>query len=134
MLSEHHYWMFGNALLLFLDAEALCILGLHLWFRRYEFSFVKHGVSLAFFIYVTGHMVFRVVAWELWRQMGTLDIRIVAANFLRLWNTPLLKTASLLDIIGLIMITAVLTWNIRYLWVYATSVAIILAMASTLLT
>lgn len=133
MLTEHQYWMFGNGLLLVLDIEALIILGLHLWYRRKEFTFPKHGVSLAFFIYILGHMIFRTIAWEMWREVGTThDLQTVTIRVLWLFSLPVLKASSLLNIVGLIMIMAVLTWNVRYLWIVATTAAIALAFAASL--
>lgn len=132
MLSESHYWMFGNALLLLLDLEALLILLLHLWVNRREFSFQRHGVSLAFLVYIFGHSVFRFMAWYMWMLVSTdPNIEDVAVRMLTIYNHPLLKGASLLDMIGLIMIVSVLTWNVRFMWLYASSVAIALAIVST---
>lgn len=135
MLSEAHYWMFGNALLLVLDFEALIILGLHLWFRRSEFSFAKHGVSLAVFVYVFGHFIFRIIAWELWREVShSHTLNDVVMEAMQLFDTPLIKFASLLTIAGLVMIMAILTYQVQTLWMYATAFAVILAAVSTILT
>lgn len=132
MLSEPHYWMFGNALLLLLDLEASLILMLHLWVNRREFSFQCHGVSLAFLVYIFGHSVFRFMSWYIWLIVGTdSDIKSVAVRVLMIYDHPVLKAASLLDMIGLIMIVSVLTWNVRFMWLYASCVAIGLAIVST---
>lgn len=130
MLSEVHYWMFGNALLLVLDLEALTIIGIHLASRRREFSFAKHGVSLAFFIYILGHAVFRVLYWSLWRAVDVRNVNQVVARLLWLFHTPELRMASLFDMVGLIMMVAVLTWNIRLMWLWLTLAAVAIALLS----
>lgn len=133
MLSEIHYWMFGNALLFVLDVEASIILLTHLIINRSEFSFRKHGVSLAFLIYVCGHMTFRALYWRLWHELSIKGLAEVSHHLILLFNNPMVKLASLLDITGVVMIVAVLTWNVRFLWAYATIFAVLLASISVLL-
>jgi hypothetical protein len=129
-MSEIRYWMFGNALLLLLDIEAVFLLSLHLWLKRRQFKLV-HMVSLAFLIYLLGQVFFRTLYWELWREItDPADFSLVAGKLLQLFRMPLVKVASLLNMVGLIMIVAVLTWNMRWLWIYATLLTFMLAFAS----
>jgi hypothetical protein len=129
-MSEIRYWMFGNAFLLLLDIEAVFLLSLHLWLKRRQFKLV-HMVSLAFLIYLLGQVFFRTLYWELWREItDPADFNVVAGKLLQLFRMPLVKVASLLNMVGLIMIVAVLTWNMRWLWIYATLLAFMLAFAS----
>lgn len=129
-MSEVQYWMFVNGFLVLLDVEAVVLLGLHLWVRRKSFKLV-HVVSLAFLIFLLGQVVFRAVYWELWHEIAmSNDIRSMTSRLMGLFRMPVIKVASLLNMAGLIMIVAVLTWNIRHLWMWATGIAAALAALS----
>lgn len=129
-MSEVQYWMFVNGFLVLLDIEAVILLGLHLWIRRNGFKLV-HMVSLAFLIFLLGQMIFRATYWELWHEIAASnDIKMIGDRVLSLFKVPLLKFASLFNMVGLIMIVAVLTWNIRHLWMWATGAAAVLAAMS----
>lgn len=129
-MSEVYYWMFVNAFLVLLDIEAVFLLGLHLWLKRRAFKLV-HMVSLAFMVFLLGQVIFRTLYWELWHQIADPnDLRTIGSKLLMLFHIPIIKLASVLNMTGLIMIIAVLTWEIKFLWVWLAGVAFISAALS----
>ena len=126
-IGDPLFWMFANGIITGLNLICVGVLIIHLIVRRREFSWQKHGFSVAVIFYLFGELIFHVLYWHLWSVLKSADPVVVAEAMLKLFSNPVVKFATLFNLIGMVMIIWVLTTQVRFFWIFGVIVTVVVS-------
>jgi hypothetical protein len=129
-MPDPFFWMVANGFITLLNVACVIVLIIHLYIRRDEFSWGRHGFSVAVSFYLFGELIFHVLYWKLW---SNFSINQTPNHFARLvietFEQPVVKFATIFNLIGMMMLIYILTFRVFWIVVVVTSAALSVLLA-----
>lgn len=129
-MVDPFFWMVANGFITLLNVTCVIILVIHLYIRRNEFTWSNHGFSVAVVFYLFGELIFHVLYWKLWSSFSlhpTTDH--VAKMVMSTFENPIVKFATIFNVIGMIMLIWILTFRVFWIIVVIFSMALSVLLA-----